>query len=606
MKQSLLLIGGMFATSISLFAQQTPVSQTPQNRNVVLEELTGIYCQYCPSGHEIANGLATSNPGRVVLVNVHAGGYAAPQAGAPDFRTADGNALDGFFNPTGYPAGSVQRTPHSSDMTRIATGRGNWSGQVNARLAEASPVNIAMDASIDGTTRVVTIHVEMFYTATQPAGTNHYLNVGILQNNVEGPQTNSGGWNPSAILPNGNYMHEHIFRGFVNAGGTWGEQIDATQTGVITKTITYTLPATVGNVPLNIGQLQFFAFLSEGHNAATTSKIITAAEVDPTLTNVPAANASAASGIVNNLATCNGGTVTPIIKITNNGDVITALNFSSSVNGGTAVPYSWTGNIAAYGTAEITIPALTVTAQGTNSVAVTITSVNGGSGVVGTVSSATKPILIAANTATSPTGVVKIVTDAWGSETTWKLYNSANTVVAQGGPYADHYDANGQAIVADYPQPDVNFTVVANECYKLAVADKYGDGFDSGYGNGKIEVLSGGTVVAGVVSFPSGKEKLDAFKASPTLSISEASAEIGMSVYPNPASGIVNVSFEGKGGDYSVSILDISGRTVATQVVSNASGSTNVEMPIATLQAGNYFVSVAQGGSSYTQKLMVK
>jgi hypothetical protein len=77
-----------------------------------------------------------------------------------------------------------------------------------------------------------------------------------------------------------------------------------------------------------------------------------------------------------------------------------------------------------------------------------------------------------------------------------------------------------------------------------------------------------------------------------------------MSVYPNPASGLVNVSFEGK-GDYSISIMDVSGRTVATQVVT-ASGSTTVEMPINSLQAGNYFVSVANGGSSYTQKLMVK
>lgn len=599
MKQSLLLIGGMFATSISLFAQQTPVSQTPQNRNVVLEELTGIYCQFCPSGHEIANGLATSNPGRVVLVNVHAGGYAAPQAGAPDFRTTDGNALDGFFNPTGYPAGAVQRSPHSSDMSRIATGRGNWSGQVSARLGEASPVNIAMDATIDGTTRVVTLHVEMFYTTPQTAGTNHYLNVGILQNNVEGPQTNSGGWNPSAILPNGNYMHEHIFRGFINAGGTWGEQIDASQTGVITKTITYTLPASIANVPLNIGQLQFFAFLHEGHNAAATSKTITAAEVDPVLTNVPVANASA-SGITNLLTTCNGGTVTPVVKITNNGNAITALNFSSSVNGGTAVPYSWTGNIPAYGTAEITIPALTVNAQASNNVVVTITSVNGGAGTIGSVASSTKPITVASIIATDLAGKVKISTDQYGGETSWKLYNSSNTVVAQGGPYTN------QQAAGTFAQADVNFAIVANECYKLVVNDAFGDGFDSGYGDGKIEVFSGATVVAGVTAFPSGKEKQDAFKASATASINEVSAEIGMAVYPNPASGTVNVSFEGKGGDYSVSILDISGRTVATQVVSNASGSTNVEMPIASLQAGNYFVSVAQGGSSYTQKLMVK
>ena len=57
MKQSLLLIGGMFASSVALFAQQTPVSQTAQNRNAVLEELTGIHCGYCPDGHKRANDM---------------------------------------------------------------------------------------------------------------------------------------------------------------------------------------------------------------------------------------------------------------------------------------------------------------------------------------------------------------------------------------------------------------------------------------------------------------------------------------------------------------------------------------------------------------------
>lgn len=599
MKQSLLLLSGMFAGSMTLFAQQTPVSQTPQNRNAVLEELTGIHCGYCPDGHKRANDIAAANPGRVVLVNVHAGGYATPGTGEPDLRTTDGTALDAFFNPTGYPAGSVQRYPHSSDMTRIATGRGNWQGQVTTALAEASPANVAMDATVDATTRQVTLHVEIFYTTPQPAGTNHYLNVGILQNNFEAIQSNYGNYNPTAILPNGKYLHQHIFRGYINAGGTWGEQIDASQTGVITKTITYTLPASINAVDLNIGQLQFFAILHEGHNTVTTSKVVTAAEVTPTLTNVPTATASAGS-IVNALNVCDGGSITPIIKVTNGGDAITSISFSTSVNGGTATPYTYNGNIPAFGSQEITLPAMVVNAaQGTNNVQVTITSVNGGAGNIGSVSSVTKAIDIA-SVAMGLNAVVKMTTDRYGSETTWKLFNSSNAVVAQGGPYTDA-SASGA-----YPQADVNVTLNANECYKAVVYDAYGDGFDSGYGNGDFKILVNGVTVASVATFSNGASMEDAMKVDATASISEASAEIGMAVYPNPASGSVNVSFDGKGGDYVISILDISGRVVAKQVASNASGSTNVAMPIADLQAGNYFVSVAQRASSYTQKLMVK
>ena len=64
------------STSLMVFAQSTPVSQSPMNKNAVIEELTGINCQFCPDGHKRANQIAADNPGRVVLVNVHAGGYA--------------------------------------------------------------------------------------------------------------------------------------------------------------------------------------------------------------------------------------------------------------------------------------------------------------------------------------------------------------------------------------------------------------------------------------------------------------------------------------------------------------------------------------------------
>ena len=36
---------------------QTIVSTTPENKNAILEEFTGIYCVYCPDGHLIANNL---------------------------------------------------------------------------------------------------------------------------------------------------------------------------------------------------------------------------------------------------------------------------------------------------------------------------------------------------------------------------------------------------------------------------------------------------------------------------------------------------------------------------------------------------------------------
>ena len=44
---------------------QTLVTTMNTAKNVVLEEFTGIYCQFCPDGHRIAEELSSNNPDRV-------------------------------------------------------------------------------------------------------------------------------------------------------------------------------------------------------------------------------------------------------------------------------------------------------------------------------------------------------------------------------------------------------------------------------------------------------------------------------------------------------------------------------------------------------------
>jgi hypothetical protein len=81
---------------------------------------------------------------------------------------------------------------------------------------------------------------------------------------------------------------------------------------------------------------------------------------------------------------------------------------------------------------------------------------------------------------------------------------------------------------------------------------------------------------------------------------------IGMEVYPNPATDVVNVKFVGNGGDYQIAITDLAGRQVASTSLVNASGAQSVALPIAEFSAGNYLVTIAKDGASYTQNLIVK
>ncbi|HLU86844.1 MAG TPA: Omp28-related outer membrane protein [Taishania sp.] len=591
MKRTLLFVFGFSGLGFITFSQQTPVSQSPQKKVALLEELTGINCQYCPDGHRMANNLANANPGKVVLVNVHAGGYANPGSGQPDLRTTAGTALNTFFDPDGYPTGTVQRTRYGSEPS-LATDRTNWSSLVNTTINQDSPVNIAMNAEIDASTRQLVVTVEMYYTTPQAAGTNHYLNIGILQNNYEGPQVGSS-YNSAAVLPNGKYLHQHMFRGYVNNGGTWGEAIDASQSGVITKTVTYTLPANINNIPLSIGDLEFFAFLHEGKNGVSNSKVVTAAKVSPTYVNVPTATANA-NTIVNNMLVCSGQSVAPIVKVVNSGDEITSLEFSTSIGGETPQTYSWTGSIPQFGIKEITLPAMVVTSATNTTVAVTITSVNGGQGQIGTATT-TRAINVVQGTANSSVGQVKIKTDNYGSETSWKIYNSNNTVVAQGGPYANQTSQ----------QADVNFNIEPNECYRIVLKDSYGDGFTGSYGNGKFEVFSGGELVVAITNFTT-DEKVEGFQSAAVLATDALSELTSLTIYPNPASENINLSFEAMGGEYAIEITDLQGRVIKNEIHSNLEGQQNLKIAVDNLKAGNYLVSVRKDGGSFTKMIAIQ
>ena len=235
---------------------QTIVSTAPQNKKVILEEFTGIYCVYCPQGHAIAQAMKNADPNNVFLINVHVGGYAAPTGGDPDFRTPFGTAIAGQSNLAGYPAGTVNRREFAGlqqNGTGTAMSRGNWTNAGNQIKLQSSYVNVAVESSINVTNNELTVHVEAYYTGASPVSTN-LLNVALLQNNTTGPQTGGNAGNE--------YVHQHRLVHMIT--GQWGESITTTTSGTfVDRTYTYTLPANYNGIPVEISELEIVAFVAE-------------------------------------------------------------------------------------------------------------------------------------------------------------------------------------------------------------------------------------------------------------------------------------------------------------------------------------------------------
>ncbi len=245
--RKVLLASGLVLTGFFASAQ-TIVTTYAQYKSAVLEEYTGIHCTYCPDGHKRANEMKAAFPGRVVLVNVHEGGYAIPSGNQPDFRTPYGTAIAGQTGLTGYPSGTINRHIFPNlNAGAMALGRNQWRVAGEEIMKERSALNLGATTSYNAATRTVTINVEGYYNMAG-TGTYNLLNVALIQDSLVGPQTGASA-NPSAVLPGGMYRHDHMLRDFVT--GQWGDTIkNVAANSVYSKTFTYVLPASVNGIPV--------------------------------------------------------------------------------------------------------------------------------------------------------------------------------------------------------------------------------------------------------------------------------------------------------------------------------------------------------------------
>ena len=265
---------------INLHAQ-TLVDTSLHNKNIVLEEFTGIHCTFCPDGHVLAQSIYNAYPQRVCLINVHTGGYANPSVGEPDFRTVFGSSLSSQSNLSGYPAGTVNRHLffNLSQNGGTAMSRSEWQLATIITLNELSPVNIGAIAQYDTANNILLIDVEVYYTDTQSVSLN-YLNIAITQDSVIGPQTGAQQFNSAAIVPGPwqpTYSHQHMLRHLVT--GQWGAVLDPITPGtLISRTYTWLVPPDINDIPVVIKDLNVVCFITE-----QAQEVITGIEIPVTI-----------------------------------------------------------------------------------------------------------------------------------------------------------------------------------------------------------------------------------------------------------------------------------------------------------------------------------
>ena len=490
---------------------QTFVSTTPENKNVVLEEFTGIYCGFCPDGHVIGQGIHTANPNDVFLINIHTGGYANPNGpNDPDFNTIFGSAIGNASGLAGYPAGTVNRATFSTIAPQGSAGstalsRGDWAAAAALVMAEPSEVNVAAQASYDMGTGILTVNTESYFTAAGSAG-GYNLHVAVVMNNVAGPQSGAQNYNPGGIIPgpwNPTYNHQHMMVHLMD-GATGLEYNVVTAGTFVPNTHTWTVPAQMQGTgqgstngffpdhdPTNFDVV---AYVVEG----ATNTIVTGfqAAVIPIFPNAYDANVTASSA---NNVVCVSETDIEITFRNYGSQALTSLDLTYDINGGTPATYNWTGNMASGAQETVTItnvsfsPVANVGQTPGNVVTWTASNPNGQVDQNASNNSSSSKFTHWDLSGEVLNGIdagvinVSILTDGYGSETTWEIKAEDGTVIGSGGPYSNNTQYNETAFVNP------------TECFTFSLYDSYGDGMccNNGVGSALVTDQSNNVVFEG-------------------------------------------------------------------------------------------------------------
>jgi len=281
------------ALSALVASAQLPVSTVAGKKQVLIEEFTGQGCTYCPDGHLRSDLITNANPTKAFAINIHEGQFAGAQGGK-DFKTVDGVAI-GQWTPNlsgGWPKGSINRKPTTNASYPVYSppngwtmNRGYWSPVASAVLAENTFINLAGQATLNSTSKALTINMQAYYTAAAPSGSVMKITIALLQDNIIAPQTGASKY--PAMQVGSSYRHNHALRDIISGAVTGTAMTGATAAGTswsqtFNYTVTNTIPASgTQTIPTVLADMKLVAFIT---TTSAAGNVVAACEVPINIT----------------------------------------------------------------------------------------------------------------------------------------------------------------------------------------------------------------------------------------------------------------------------------------------------------------------------------
>jgi hypothetical protein len=319
--------------------------------------------------------------------------------------------------------------------------------------------------------------------------------------------------------------------------------------------------------------------------------------------------------IDNPTGTICGESFDPEVVVRNYGtNTITSFTLNYDIDGGTNQTENWSGSLGAGQSTTITLPSQTTT-NGAHTFNASTSSPNGNNDTNISNDADSEGFTL---DGTGAEVTFTLDTDCYGEESVYELYDDQNNLLYTGGnqnvtlPVTATQNTAGTdpGVYPSETTVEIKWCLTVGECYEFTLWDAYGDGLNGSAvqgcntdGDYEIEDTQGQVLAS--MQAPNGTflfSETANFCLTDNTGLNEL-ANNNFIVFPNPGNGIFNVTMkEAVAGDFTVSVLDVTGRVV----MMNVKSADQFSIDMSGAAAGTYTVAIQTTNGTMTKRVILK